>query len=135
MSTTSSLDTNTVIRYLTNDIPEQRELVKKLLATKNATFYLSDLALSEAIYVLTMIYRKPRTEIVNLLNLFFAHYDRTVIYNRALTSAVFPFYLAHPKLSFNDCCLAYYAEAEHHEPLFTFDKALARQASSAKLVG
>ena len=44
----------------------------------------------------------------------------------------FPLYLEHPKLSFYDCCLACYAEIKHHEPLFTFDKKLAKQLPQAK---
>ena len=133
MVSTSSLDANIIVRYITGDIPTQRELVKKLLATPNSTFYLSDLALSEVVYVFATVYEKPREEIVNLLNFFLSRYNN-IIYNRELTSSVFPFYLTHSKLSFNDCCLAYYAEATHHEPLFTFDRKLANQSPSAKLL-
>ena len=134
MVSTNSIDTNIVVRCLTDDDFHQRKLVHDLLSTPNAVFCLEDVALSEVVYVLSGVYQKSRSEIINLLNFFLARYSSSIKYNRALTAAVFPFYLEHPKLSFNDCCLAYYAEANHAEPLFTFDRKLAKQHSSAKLL-
>lgn len=130
---TDSLDTNLILRFINNDIPSQRQRVIKLLATPNTTHYLSDLALSETVYVLETSIRMTRQEIVDQLSFFLARYSHCIAYNQPLTSLAFPFYLTHPKLSFNDCCLAAYAELEAHEPLFTFDQKLARQLPSAKL--
>lgn len=81
-----------------------------------------------------MYYHFSRAEIVNHLNMFLTHYCDVIEYNRSLTRAVFPFYLEHPKLSFADCCLATMAEINGAEPLLTFDKKLASQHPSAKLV-
>ncbi len=44
-------------------------------------------------------------------------------------------YLENPKLSFNDCCLAGYAALNEAEPLWTFDKDLAKTSGTAKLLG
>ena len=135
MMMTDSIDTNIVLRCILGDVPEQREAAVKLLNAPEATHYLSDQALSECMYVLEITMDLPREDVVDFMNFFLARYDGTIVYNRALTKLAFPVYLAHPKLSWNDCALAAEAEINHHEPLFTFDKALARQLPQAKLVG
>ena len=128
---TDSLDTNILVRYITNDIPEKRQKAIKLLDSGD-THRLSDLALAEIVSVLEYHYGFSRREITDQLLFLLTHYDGTIIYNRALTSEAFPFYLKHPKLSFYDCCLATYAKIEDSKPLFTFDKKLATQHPSAK---
>ena len=133
MTNTASLDTSLIIRVLTRDDFKKCKKVLGLLASGDY-FILSDLALYETVYVLEVVYEKPRGEIVDLINFFLTRYDDVVQYNRELTSVVFPFYLAHPKLSFADCCLATMAELDNAEPLFTFDKKLAQQHPSAKLL-
>lgn len=129
----SSLDTSIVIRILTDDLPEKRKQALELLSQPDHLFRLEDLAISEIIYVLTTVYEYSREDAINRLNLFLTRYSSNLIYSQTFFNTVFPFYLAHPKLSFNDCCLAAYAEMNHAEPLFTFDQKLAAQSPSAKL--
>lgn len=129
-----SLDTCLLIRYITNDIPTQRQKVKKLLAKPSTTHILFDAALIETVFALENLYCFSRQEVVDHLNFFLTHYADEIDYNRSLTHAVFPFYLEHPKLSFADCCLATYAEINNAEPLMTLDKKLAVQHPSAKLI-
>ena len=135
MMMTDSIDTNIVLRCILGDVPEQREAAVKLLNAPEATHYLSDQALSECMYVLEITMDLPREDVVDFMNFFLTRYDGIIIYNRTLTKLAFPVYLTHPKLSWNDCALAAEAEINHHEPLFTFDKALARQLPQVKLVG
>ena len=54
--------------------------------------------------------------------------------NRVMFKRALPFFTDHRKLSFEDCCLATYAELSNAEPLWTFDRKLAGQAQSARLV-
>ena len=133
MLNTVSLDTNIIVRLLVSDNLEACKKVLNLLDQK-MSFVVSDIAISETIYVLENVYKKSREEIVDLLNFFLTRFSDKVKYNRTLTAAAFPFYLAHPKVSFNDCCLASYAEIDNAEPLMTFDKKLASQHPSAKLL-
>ena len=130
---TDSIDTNIVLRIILGDIPEQREIAKRILETPGSVHYLSDQALLECFYVLEVTLELPREEAVDLINLFLTRYDKIVIYNHDLTALAIPLYLAHPKLSWADCALAAEAELRHHEPLFTFDKKLASQLPQAKL--
>ncbi len=134
MAQTDSLDTNLIVHYLIGDIPKQYKAADKLLSSPGMQHYISDMALSECVYVLEKNYRMSRETITDLLFFFLTRYSGVVIYNNELTSIAMPLYLAHPKLSWNDCALAAEAEIRHHEPLFTFDKKLAQQLPQAKLL-
>lgn len=131
-NTSESLDTNTILRFLLGDIPGQREIVSECLRRPGVLYHVSDLAITEAVYVMQQKHRS-RSDIVQMLQGFFKRLNVQANFN--LFNEVFPMYLQHPKLSFNDCCLAVYATLNQAEPLWTFDHALARQAPAAKLLG
>jgi predicted nucleic acid-binding protein len=133
MINTVSLDTSVLVRILTKDKPEDCRKALNFL-NQGLEFIVEDIALSETIYVLETIYDKSREEIIDLVNFFLTRYADKIEYNHELTSLVFPFYLTHPKISFNDCYLASCAEIKGAEPLMTFDKKLASQHPSAKLL-
>ena len=129
-----SLDTNTIVHFILGDIPEQAEKVDALLNSPDTLHKIFDLAISESVYIFEKIYKMDRKRIVAALDSFLKCYDEVLDYNRELFELVFPYYESHPVLSFNDCCLAFLAELECAEPLFTFDNRLAKQHPSAKLV-
>ena len=131
---TDSIDTNIILRYIVGDVPGQAIAAEDLLRAPGDTHRVEDLVISETVYVLSTQYGKSRREVVDLISFFLARFSDTLDYNHKLTAEVFPFFLAHPKLSFNDCCLVAYAEINHAEPLFTFDKKLSAQAPGAKLL-
>jgi predicted nucleic acid-binding protein len=55
--------------------------------------------------------------------------------NATLMKRVFKLYMAHPQLSFTDCCLAAHAEVDDAKPLWTFDQKLAKQSDgTAQLI-
>ena len=54
--------------------------------------------------------------------------------NRTLFENALPIFLKQPSLSFEDSCLVTYAELNDATPLWTFDKTLANQILSSKLV-
>lgn len=126
-----TLDTNLIVHYLMRDNLEQFRSVRALLAT-GYRHDIPDLALTEAVYVFDRHYGMERAEIVFVLQYFLSQFDEFLNYNRALFELVFPYYEEHPALSFNDCCMAFYAELNGAEPLFTFDRTLAKQHPSAK---
>lgn len=127
-----ALDTNLIVHYIIGDVPSQRMAVAKLLAESNASHHIADLAVAEAVYVFEEHYEQERWVIVANLAKFFSVFDDVLNYNRELFDLVLPYYESHPSLSFNDCMLAFYAELNHAEPLFTFDAKLAKQHPSAK---
>lgn len=96
------------------------------------TYDVADLAVVEAVYVLQSNYDWTREGIVESLSsiLELSWFN----YNKALFDQAFPLYLNNPSLSFNDCCLSVYAGLNEAEPLWTFDKDLAKKSMTAKLL-
>lgn len=130
--TRESLDTNILLRLIVKDIPEQGLKVQDLFMRQGIDYEVADLAVTEAVYVLQSWYHWTRSGIVDALMTVMK--DFPLNYNKALFDQVLPMYLEHLQLSFNDCCLAGYAMLNQAEPLWTFDKALAKESGTAKML-
>ncbi len=128
--THESLDTNIIVRLMVQDIPEQCMKAQDLFMRMGIVYDVADLAIMEAVYVMQKDY--SREEIVKKIKWIFELPHINANFN--LFNQVFPMYLEHPQLSFNDCCLAAYAALNEAEPLWTFDQALAKQSPTAKLL-
>lgn len=128
----ASLDTNVILRLLLKDMPEQHAQAVRLIG-RPGRFAIADTTVIEAVFVLARNYQIPREEIAGAMLEFLR--DETYDCNRPLYAKAFPIYMARPALSFEDCCLAAYAELNDALPLYTFDKDLARQTTQAELVG
>lgn len=126
-----SLDTNILLRMMLQDIPEQFELAIKLMERKDVIYLVSDAMLSEAVFVLTRM-KVDRETIVAILTQFVARPN--VKASELMDIELFWMYLHYPKLSFTDCYLALEAALNKAEPLWTFDKALAKESGTAKLL-
>ena len=64
------IDTNVILRFLLNDVAEQAEKAKRLfedIETGVEKVYLTDLVISECIWVLEKFYKVPRKEIKDSL--------------------------------------------------------------------
>ena len=129
--TCESLDTNIILRIMLCDVPEQCERILDMFMRHGYVYNVADLAITEAVYVMQKDY--TRVEIVESLKNLFRLEEINA--NFALFERVFPMYLKYPKLSFNDCCLVGYAALNEAEPLWTFDKDLAKESGTAKLLG
>jgi predicted nucleic-acid-binding protein len=127
-----SLDTNVLLRLLLNDIPEQRSSVKRLLGQTNNQFVVADTAVIELVFVLYKYYGFNRLQITEVIDGLMSL--KEINCNRGLFIAALPLFVSHASLSFEDCCLAVYAQLNDAEPLWTFDKKLASHAESAKLI-
>jgi predicted nucleic acid-binding protein len=127
-----SLDANAVLRLLLNDVPQQHAAVASLLEKSDLPFAVSNTAIIEVVFALCRYYEFDRAVAVEaiegLLSLSEIEGD-SELFGRAL-----PLFAKHPKLSIEDCCLAAYAELLNAQPLWTFDKKLANQAHSARLI-
>lgn len=130
--TRESLDTNIILRLILNDIPKQCRKIQDLLMRQHIVYDVADLAIAEVVYVLKGDYGLSREQIVDGIHKLLSFPG--VNYNQNLFEQVFPMYLEHPQLSFNDCCLAGYAALNEAEPLWTFDKVLAKESPTAKLL-
>lgn len=129
---TSSLDANIILRAILCDISKQYDLARNLLSQTNHTYVVEDVAVMECVHTLEKNYSASREEIVQDLRDFFA--VKNIHYSEDIFNEVYPLYLKHPKLSFNDIYLSVKSEANSAEPLWTFDQKLATQLSSPKLL-
>lgn len=132
MKFSGSLDTNALLRLLLRDVPKQHEATKVLLSTADGQLAVADTAIIELVFVLGRHYGFSRQQVkeavTGLMQL------KEINCNQALFERALAMYLSHPALSFEDCCLTTYATLNEAEPLWTFDKKLANQTASAKLI-
>jgi predicted nucleic-acid-binding protein len=118
------LDTNIVIRYLTQDDASQATeatvLIEGTLSPDNPG-YLTLITLIEITWVLESCYSQSRAEILNVLNSLLT--TKQLVIERADTA-----YLAlkrcqeHPKSDFSDALIAILSEQVGCSTVFTFDK-------------
>jgi predicted nucleic-acid-binding protein len=128
---TVSLDTNVVIRLFIQDNQRQSEAALTALE-KYDSIYISDIALVETVYGLAYHYKLGRKEAVKRIETLLGL--PKINCNKLLFRQALPFFVAHPALSIEDCCMATYAELNNATPLLTFDKKLANQLPHTELL-
>ena len=126
-----SLDTNCLLRWLLDDIPEQSALVTTLV-NSGESFTVADVALIETVFVLEKIKKISRETIKKAIMAIIE--NDSILCNCELFIEILPIYAKQPKLSFVDCYLEALARKTGNSPLLTFDQKLANQLSRAKLV-
>ena len=131
-SLAGSLDTNVILRLLLKDVAQQYVTALELLKSTTNQFAVADAAIIETAFVLNRYYKFNRPQIAEAVSGLMSLTQ--INCNRSLFSQALPLYRKYPSLSFEDCCLAVYAELNGALPLWTFDKKLAKQAPGARLV-
>lgn len=117
----NSLDTNVVLRYLLDDIPVQTDKAKQVIA--GSASYVTDVVLTEVVFVLERVIGMERADITRLVGAFLSLPN--LVYNDYLLDETLELYGKKPGLSLVDC----YAATEtkiYKNTLYTFDKQLAR---------
>lgn len=117
-----SLDTNVVLRFLLDDIPEQTKIATNTI--ENNKVYVTDVVVVEIMYVLEKVIELSRQDIAKLITNFLGFSN--VVHNPYFLEDVIQFYEQYPSLSIVDCYAVAESKAYKNE-LVTFDKALANQ--------
>ncbi len=128
---TGSLDTNILLRLVLNDIPDQMLAIKKLFE-QNVALHVADIVIFEVVFILDKYYEFSREDICESLQTIIR--NRNINCNRRLFEMSLVDYTKNNKLSFVDCTLPQYALLTSSEPLFTFDKELAKSYDSVTLL-
>lgn len=118
------LDTNSLLRFLLDDIPSQTKIVKekiKLAKQGELKLIVHALVIFEVIYALTKVYGFPKEKVVNVLKKIIA-FKYLDISEREIISDALEVYLI-KNLSFVDCFL-YKLSHKFNAELFTFDRNL-----------
>ncbi len=120
-----SLDTNVILRFLLRDILDQAKKAENLV--KNSPCYVTDVVLTETVFVMEKIYETPRQGLVALLRGFLTFPNLT--YNTYLMDDVLDMFEKYHSLSIIDCYSAVEAKVFGNQ-LVTFDKKLMKQGGS-----
>jgi predicted nucleic-acid-binding protein len=126
-----SLDTNCLLRWLLDDVPEQTAIITAVINSEE-NLAVADAALIETVFVLEKIKKISRETIEKAVLAVFE--QENIICNRGLFIEILSVYTSHPKLSFVDCYLEVFAQSTGAAPLLTFDKKMANQLSGTKLL-
>ena len=131
------LDTNVVVRYLTQDEPRQCQAVNNLLErsahSEEVAFLINHIVLAEVAWVLDSVYRYSRAEIANALTLLLAVRQIQVERRQAIKSALDAF--ASGKADFADYLISALNREQGCEATLTFDKKAADCAGFSLLTG
>lgn len=117
-----SFDTNVVLRFLLDDVPDQTVQVSKLIETEKV--YVTDVVVVETVYVLEKVMLLERADICELVTGFLGL--DTVVHNPYFLVEALAYYLKHTALSIVDCYALAEAEA-YQNSLATFDQRLLKQ--------
>jgi len=118
------LDTNIVLRYLLNDLPEQFAVAKQVFAELRAselTAILLESVLAECVYVLKLHYKVPKVELTEMLDNVL-RYPGIVNTDKPSLREALKLYAAN-NIDFVDCMLVAKARTGELE-LITFDQGL-----------
>ena len=124
------LDTNILVRHLTQDPPDQGERATRFLASA-AELLLPDLVVAEVSYVLDSVYRTPRAQVANALRAVLAFppirtVDRDLLF-RAVEVYEFD------RLDFAEAYLVACAERTGVGVIASFDRSIDRVATVSRL--
>lgn len=121
----TSLDANVVLRLILNDIPEQSEKAAEYVG--DTPCYLTDVVVSECVFVLEKVYKLDRRFIKDAMAIFFEL--ETLSFNETLIEDTFDLYISQKSLSFADCYSVTEARLNGNE-LLTFDRAIIKKCST-----
>ena len=119
-----SLDTNCLLRLVLMDVPEQTARVEGLLAD-GRVFCVADETVLETIFVLERHAGLARPVVHDAIEALMA--EAAIDIDRPLWREVLTVYVARPKLSVTDICVALKAARRGRAPLYTFDKKMLSQ--------
>ncbi|MFT4213504.1 MAG: hypothetical protein QM622_01830 [Microbacterium sp.] len=91
-----SLDTNCLLRWLLDNVPEQTARVDVFLVA-HSRVTIPDVALIEVVFVLERVMKIPRASVAAAMGGLAA--EKTFSFDRAFWDTVIEVYLAHPRLS------------------------------------
>jgi uncharacterized protein len=126
-----SIDTNILLRLIIGDIPDQTLLVTELI-DRSDLLEVADQVFVEAEYVLRKGYNLDRSQVAKLFSETLTHPKLSC--SAQLLNKVLETYSGSTGISFADIYLAELSVIHNSNPLFTFDKELAKKISHTKLL-
>jgi predicted nucleic-acid-binding protein len=120
-----SIDTNIVLRWLLDDVPEQTLRIEKVFNSKEVKkIYIADIVLAEVVWVLKSYYKFEKTDLVQMLQTVLSF--PKFVANKSLFENVIAQFLEASSVSFVDLMILNYAKLNEALPLFSLDKNLVK---------
>ncbi len=124
-----SVDTNVLVRLVIGDDPLQVEQAESFV--ENGA-WVSQLVVTEAMWVLGSVYDFSASEIISALSMLLTH-ESLIIEDSDTVAAAVELFRSKPKLRFTDCLILEISRKAGHLPLGTFDQGLSKIDGAAKI--
>jgi len=124
------VDTNVLVRLIVRDDPEQVRIAEAF-AMPGA--WVSHLVLAEAMWVLDAVYDRSAEQVAIAVDMLLNHKSLTIQDSDTVSGALEHF-RKRPTLGFSDCLVLEIARKAGHQPLGTFDRALAKLDGAKRLL-
>ena len=124
-----AVDTNVLLRLLVRDDAFQAAAAD---AAISRGAWISQLVLTEAVWVLDAIYQRTAKQLITSLELLLTH-ESLVLQDADVVTLALTQFRAKPALGFSDCLVLEIARKAGHLPLATFDKAQSRLSGTQGL--
>ncbi len=124
-----AVDTNVLVRLATRDDAAQVAAAEAFVGNGA---WVPQIALAEAIWVLSSVYRLDAAEIATAVEVLLNHKDLTLEQSEVVASAL-EIYRRRPALGFTDCLVLEVARKAGHLPLGTFDRTLGKLTGAVTL--
>lgn len=124
-----AIDTNVLVRLIVRDDQRQAKHADRFV---EAGAWVSQLALAEAVWVLSSVYDLGPAEIARAVDLLLKHRD-LMIQDPEVVAAALASFRKRPALGFSDCLLVEQARKAGYLPLGTFDRDLGKLSGTQKL--
>ena len=128
------LDTNILVRWITQDDENQCVKIKNLFAqykAKSETFYINEIVLCETLWVLQSVFAYQKTDLIMLLNSLLNNAD-LIIENEEQIIVALSLYEKN-RAGFADCLISVKNAYAKCNTTFSFDKAAAQLPNMTKL--
>jgi predicted nucleic-acid-binding protein len=117
-----TVDTNVLVRLITRDDLRQLTAAEEFI---EQGAWVSVLALTEAIWVLSTVYQLSPAELTTIVEMLINHRSLTLQEPEVVAGAL-DLFRTRPSLGFSDCLILQLATKAGNLPLGTFDRALAK---------
>jgi predicted nucleic-acid-binding protein len=122
------LDTNVLVRYVTQDEQTQSSIVNKLMKEaeeKNQFLWISLITICELVWVLESCYNQSKEQIIEVLNTLLQITQIKIEHQAVVYEALIDFN-KHKNIDFSGCLIGRHNQTNECIHTFTFDKSAAK---------
>lgn len=130
------LDTNVLIRYLTQDDPSQAEIANRMIQKVTAhseLLWVSQITLCEVVWVLDRAYKMSKVELMDILTLILQTQELVVEMHDVVWRALHDYKMS-KSVGFVDCLIGRLNEVNDCSFTYTFDKSAAVELTTFHLL-